>query len=84
VRFGATFAPDGTLWVKRANSVGRIPKYDRFNRDGAALGGVELEVGTTLLGFGARRLYVSRRDEDDLQFIQVFTLPAFENSTIRK
>jgi hypothetical protein len=69
------FAPDGHLWISRMTAAGRPPLYDVIGGDGRLLERVELPPRTKLIGFGAKSVYVIRLDQDDLQYLQRYTLP---------
>lgn len=64
-------APDGHLWVRRAqpaNAEGSV--YDVFDRQGRLVRQVALAGNRIVLGFGPRSVFVARTDEDDLQWIE--------------
>ncbi|MGH7712382.1 MAG: hypothetical protein ACREOG_13920 [Gemmatimonadaceae bacterium] len=63
--------PDGAVWVARAASVtDSTPVYDVF--DGAARRHTQahLRAQSRIVGFGARAIYVARRDSDDLEYLE--------------
>ncbi len=70
-----TYAPDGMLWIQRMTAAGRPPLYDIIDAGGKLFERVELPARTKLVGFGASSLYLVRLDEDDLQYLQRYTLP---------
>jgi hypothetical protein len=72
-----TFArPNGELWVLRSHKASDVPVYDIFNTTGTMVGQVALPARGRLVGFGNATAYVVRRDEDDLEYLQRYSLPA--------
>lgn len=73
---GHLFArPNGEVWVlrsRRANDP--IAVYDVFTRTGM-IGRVAFPPRTRLVGFGNATVYAARLDEDDLQFLERWSLP---------
>jgi hypothetical protein len=72
----AVFAPDGMLWVRRTTAAGEPATYDVIDPAGRVVQKVVLEKRAKLLGFGKSSVYVLRVDEDDLQYVQRYALPA--------
>lgn len=71
--------PNGELWVRRTeNAQARGTLYDVINAQGAVAFQVRIQDGWTLVGFGANTIYTTRKDEDDLQYLQRH--PASEQS----
>jgi hypothetical protein len=71
-----TTSPDGHIWVQRSRKAGdQVPVYDVFDATGRLVRRVALAAETRLLGFGAGTVYTTRRDEDDLQYLQRHRLP---------
>lgn len=65
------FAPDGTLWLERSlASPDDAPTYDLIDRVGRVSARVRLPPGRRLLGFGRGSVYVVRRDEFDLEYLE--------------
>ena len=63
--------PNGELWVRRtegASAKGTL--YDVFNAAGAVAYQVRIQDGWTLVGFGNGTVYTTRKDEDDLVYLQ--------------
>jgi hypothetical protein len=63
--------PNGELWVRRteaASAKGTL--YDVFNTAGALAYQVRIQEGWTLVGFGNGTVYTTRKDEDDLVYLQ--------------
>lgn len=63
--------PNGELWVRRtegANAKGTL--YDVFNATGAVAYQVRIQEGWTLVGFGNGTVYTTKKDEDDLVYLQ--------------
>ncbi len=72
----AAVAPDGRLWVLRTRAHDDpIPSYDVFDRRGQLAERIALPAQTRLVGFGARTVYLARKDDDDLQYLQRYRLP---------
>lgn len=72
----ARVAPNGHLWLLRSRRAGdRVPTYDVFDGAGRLIRRVTLPRDTRLVGFGARSLYVTRMDDDDLQWLQRIDAP---------
>lgn len=63
------------LWVRRHEPAGRPAVYDVFNTQGNRIGIVRLPADRTVIGFGARGVYVSRVDEDDLMYLERYAMP---------
>jgi hypothetical protein len=72
----ALFAsPSGETWVLRTRpSSDPVPTLDVFNGEGRMIARVVLPRSTTILGFGARSLYLARTDDDGLQYVQRYAL----------
>lgn len=69
-------APDGTLWIRRAQPAktdGNI--YDVFDAQGRLVRKVALTGRRSVLGFGPGVVFASRTDDDDLQWIERFGMP---------
>lgn len=63
--------PNGELWVRRtegASAKGTL--YDVFNTAGTLAYQVRVQDGWTLVGFGNGTVYTTRKDEDDLVYLQ--------------
>jgi hypothetical protein len=67
--------PNGELWVLRSRKAGEHAIYDVFNAVGAMIGRAALPAKTRLAGFGNGTIYVVRRDDDDLEYLQRYKLP---------
>lgn len=72
----AIFAPDGRLWLRRTTAANAPPTYDVIDGNGRVVERVVLPQRSRVVGFGNGSVYVTRSDEDDLQYLQRFTLPA--------
>lgn len=74
---GNVFArPNGEVWVlrsRRANDP--IAVYDVFARTGGMIGRVAFPPRSRLAGFGNATVYAVRLDEDELQYLEWWTLP---------
>lgn len=63
--------PNGELWVRRTeNAQARGTLYDVIDAQGGVAFQVRIQDGWTLVGFGANTIYTTRKDEDDLQYLQ--------------
>lgn len=63
--------PNGELWVRRTeNAQARGTLYDVINASGAVVFQVRVPEGITLVGFGNGTIYTTRKDEDDLVYLQ--------------
>lgn len=63
--------PNGELWVRRtegASAKGTL--YDVFNAAGAVAYQVRIQDGWALVGFGNGTVYTTKKDEDDLVYLQ--------------
>jgi hypothetical protein len=68
--------PNGEVWVLRSRRAGDlVAAYDVFTMAGGMIGRVALPPRTLLVGFGNATLYAVRLDEDDLQYLERWTLP---------
>ena len=72
------FDPDGNLWVQRTTPSPTDARYDIIGRDGKLHHVVQLPAGTRLLGFGPGTLYVVRRDDVDLEYLDRYARPTFD------
>ena len=67
--------PDGEIWVLRSHKSTDAPIYDVFGPTGSMIRRVALPgAKARLLGFGSNTVYVVRRDADDLEYLQRYTL----------
>jgi len=70
---GAQVSPDGEVWVARnLPASDDTPLYDVFDATGKLVRKVRLARRSSVVGFGKGTVYVVRRDEDDLQYLQRF------------
>lgn len=68
--------PGGLVWVQRLLPAReRNPLYDVFDAAGRLVHRVTLAPGSRVVGFGRSSVYVVRKDEDDLEYLQQFALP---------
>ena len=72
----ARFANDGTLWVQRNTKPGAPPTFDLIDEGGHVERQVTLAQRAMLVGFGTGTVYVVRLDDNDLQYLQRYRLPA--------
>lgn len=70
----ARVAPNGDLWVRRTGPAGQAPTFDVIDGSGKVTGRVVLPKGARLVGFGNGTVYLTRTDEDDLQYLQRYRL----------
>ncbi|MES2305275.1 MAG: hypothetical protein V4558_07195 [Gemmatimonadota bacterium] len=76
---GITSSPDGLLWVSLSSPTGsRTQRFDVLSGAGALLAHVQLASGESLVGWGRGTIYTMRMDEDDLQYLRRYTLPAMK------
>lgn len=63
--------PNGELWVRRTeNAQARGTLYDVINAQGTVAFQVRVPDGTTLVGFGNGTIYTTKKDADDLVYLQ--------------
>lgn len=62
-------ADDGTVWVQRSGAADAPPQYDVFDGRGELVRQVVLPESARVVGFGRGVVYVSRTDEDGLQWL---------------
>lgn len=68
-------APNGDTWVFRSRAANdRVPAADVFNARGQLIGRMLLPEGTRVVGLGAKGVYATRSDADDLQYLQRFAV----------
>jgi len=66
---------DGRLWVQRHVSAEDVrTHYDVVDRVGVVAAKIVVPNGGRIVGFGAKSIYVVRKDADDLQYLQRFPL----------
>jgi hypothetical protein len=70
----AFVAPNGQLWVRRTSKAGEAPMYDVIDGAGKLVQKVVAPKRTRVIGFGNGVVYMARRDEDDLQYLQRYRL----------
>jgi hypothetical protein len=74
---GVSSSPDGRIWVAVPASVGGpAGHHDVLDATGRLIARVRLAAGESLVGFGRGTVYTVRRDDDDLQYLRRYTLPA--------
>jgi len=70
---GVQVSPDGEVWVARnLPASDDKPLYDVFDGTGKLVRKVRLARRSSVVGFGNGTVYVVRRDDDDLQYLQRF------------
>jgi hypothetical protein len=68
--------PEGEVWVLRTRPAGdKVPTYDVFDRNGVLVKQVVLNPRSRVVGFGRGSVYVTRSDEDDLQYLERYSRP---------
>jgi hypothetical protein len=67
-------AGDGTVWVQRSGAADAPPQYDVFDRRGELVRQVVLPESVRVVGFGRGIVYVSRTDDDGLQWLGKYDL----------
>ena len=68
------FSSDNVLWIQRATAAGLPPTFDLIGGKGELVGRVILPPRTKLIGFGTGTVYIARMDDDDLQYLQRYSL----------
>lgn len=69
-------APNNTIWAQRSRKASdKVPVYDVFDATGKLIDRVSLPPETRIVGFGNGTVYTTRRDSDDLQYLQRHRLP---------
>ena len=69
-------APDGRLWIRRSTLAGEQPAYDIIDAAGRLVEHLRFPARTRIVGFGEGVIYAVRQDEDDLEHLERFRLPA--------
>jgi len=78
------FAPDGNLWLERTvPDPGQQLRYDVIDSTGVLVGRVLLAPETRLVGFGVDAVYVVRRDEMDLEYLERYPMPIIQTPGTR-
>ncbi|MGQ0764770.1 MAG: hypothetical protein ACT4OZ_03795 [Gemmatimonadota bacterium] len=73
---GASAASDGTFWVPRTMpGLSDVADYDVLDASGKLISRVKMPPRVTVFGFGKGVVYGLRKDEDDLHYVQRYTLP---------
>ncbi|MEX1183357.1 MAG: hypothetical protein WEF86_08980 [Gemmatimonadota bacterium] len=70
----AGFAGDGRLWVRRTTPPDRAATYDVFDANARLVEVVVLPPNRRLAGFGADAVYLVRRDDFDLEYLERWIL----------
>ena len=63
-------APEGVLWVERAQHAGQPARFDLFDRNGQRIGRAVLPPGRRLLGLGRGTLYLIATDDTGVERIE--------------
>lgn len=72
---GVLAGSDGRVWVQRYGpATDSRARYDVIDRRGVVVAKVDVPNDGRIVGFGAKSIYVVRKDEDDLQYLQRFAL----------
>ena len=73
---GIGFSGRGNLWIERSlASANALPVYDIVDRAGTRIGTVQLPIGRRLAGFGSNVVYLVRRDDVDLEYLERYPWP---------
>ena len=74
---GTVILVDGKnrAWVPALGATSTAVRFDLLDADGRAVDSIALPDGAALLGFGKGVVYVSRKDADDLLYVQRYALP---------
>jgi hypothetical protein len=74
---GSIFAaPNNTVWVQRSRKASdKVPVYDVFDATGKMIDRISMPPETRVVGFGNGVVYTTRRDSDDLQYLQRHRMP---------
>jgi len=67
-------APNGHLWVERTTLPGSGRQYDVFDRYGRLVERASIPVGRKLIGFGENAVYLIRRDDLDLEYVERYRM----------
>lgn len=70
----------GRVWIQRNLPARRPPRYDVFSADGTLLAIVTFPAGRRLVGFGSQGLYATATDDDGLQRVERYAVPASPGS----
>lgn len=74
---GLRASPDGRLWVTVPSGIeGGAMHHDVLDSNGRLIARVHFPKGESVTGFGRGTVYAIRRDEDDLQYLRRYPLPA--------
>jgi hypothetical protein len=68
------FAPDGRLWIERTVAAAQPPQFDVLDAGGRLAQRIQLPTRTRLVGFGSGSVYLVRRDDMDLEFLERYSL----------
>ena len=63
-------APEGVLWVERAQHAGQPARFDLFDQTGNRIGRAVLPAGRRLLGLGRGTLYLIATDENGVERVE--------------
>ena len=64
------------MYVERLRKAGdRVPVYDVFDGAGRLSRQITLRPRSRVVGFGKGTVYVTRSDEDDLQYLERYRRP---------
>lgn len=77
------FGADGSLWVERSVRLDLPQTWDVIGPDGRVKGRLQMPRGRRLMSLGARWLYATSTDEDGLQHLERYTIPALPGSSSR-
>jgi len=73
---GRARAPQpGRLWIERAVGAHDLPLVDVVDERGLLVRRIRLPAGRRLAGFGRASVYLVRKDDVDLQYLERYRLP---------
>jgi hypothetical protein len=75
LRYAATLAPDGLLWVQRTTLADAQPTFDVFDKDCWRVQQMTLPPGRRPIGFGNGSVYAVVRGQPDLQYLERSRFP---------
>jgi hypothetical protein len=79
---GFGFAPDGRLWVERTTpNADAQRQYDVLDEQGQLVQRVHAPPGRRLAGFGRRSIYLIRRDDLDLEYVERYSFSFIRRET---
>lgn len=68
------FDAEGHLWIRRTVGDRQNPQYDVVDEHGRLSARIELRGKSRVVGFGDGVVYIVQRDDDDLEFLERYSL----------